>query len=139
MWLIFNVSCIFRYSDIYKCSKGGHCQITLKTRKNCQFCRFQACEKAGMKRSWVLADGDPTKNKNKTSIMFVMTKKCFSIECNKRWKKEGLALILDTIQMFLNLQLYFRVWHIWILSMTFLTTSITETLFVFPKFAYILL
>lgn len=44
----------FRYSDIYKCTKGGHCQITLKTRKNCQFCRFQACEKAGMKRSWVL-------------------------------------------------------------------------------------
>ena len=32
--------------------------ITLKTRKNCQFCRFQACEKAGMKRSWVLADGE---------------------------------------------------------------------------------
>ena len=48
----------FRYSDIYKCTKGGHCQITLKTRKNCQFCRFQACEKAGMKRSWVLADGE---------------------------------------------------------------------------------
>merc|ERR1712012_1543480 len=47
-----------KYSDIYKCTKGGHCQITLKTRKNCQFCRFQACEKAGMKRSWVLADGE---------------------------------------------------------------------------------
>jgi len=55
-----------KYSDIYKCSKGGHCAITLKTRKNCQFCRFQACEKAGMKRSWVLADGDPTKTKNKS-------------------------------------------------------------------------
>jgi len=47
-----------KYSDIYKCTKGGRCQITLKTRKNCQFCRFQACEKAGMKRSWVLADGE---------------------------------------------------------------------------------
>ena len=49
---------LYRYSDIYKCTKGGRCQITLKTRKNCQFCRFQACEKAGMKRSWVLADGE---------------------------------------------------------------------------------
>ena len=48
----------YRYSDIYKCTKGGRCQITLKTRKNCQFCRFQACENAGMKRSWVLADGE---------------------------------------------------------------------------------
>ena len=64
--LLKNFFFFSRYSDIYKCSKGGHCQITLKTRKNCQFCRFQACEKAGMKRSWVLADGDPTKNKNKT-------------------------------------------------------------------------
>ena len=40
--------------------------ITLKTRKNCQFCRFQACEKAGMKRSWVLADGE-VKSKKATS------------------------------------------------------------------------
>lgn len=52
-----------KYSDIYKCSKGGNCSITLKTRKNCQFCRFQACEKAGMKRSWVLADGESNKAK----------------------------------------------------------------------------
>ena len=53
-----NPSFYYRYSDIYKCTKGGRCQITLKTRKNCQFCRFQACENAGMKRSWVLADGE---------------------------------------------------------------------------------
>ena len=38
--------------------------ITLKTRKNCQFCRFQACEKAGMKRSWVLADGEVKSKKS---------------------------------------------------------------------------
>ena len=40
--------------------------ITLKTRKNCQFCRFQACEKAGMKRSWVLADGEVKSKKAST-------------------------------------------------------------------------
>ena len=47
-----------RYSDVYTCSKVQNCVITLKTRKNCQFCRFRLCEKAGMKRSWVLADSD---------------------------------------------------------------------------------
>ena len=57
----------YRYSDIYKCTKGGRCQITLKTRKNCQFCRFQACENAGMKRSWVLADGEVKTKKVATS------------------------------------------------------------------------
>ena len=57
----------FRYSDIYKCSKGGNCVISLKTRKNCQFCRFAACEKAGMKRSWVLADGESNKCKKNMS------------------------------------------------------------------------
>ena len=43
---------------MYTCSKVQNCVITLKTRKNCQFCRFRLCEKAGMKRSWVLADSD---------------------------------------------------------------------------------
>ena len=61
---VIEIIVFFRYSDVYKCSKGGNCQITLKTRKNCQFCRFQACEKAGMKRSWVLADGESNKGKN---------------------------------------------------------------------------
>ncbi|TRY73543.1 hypothetical protein TCAL_03366 [Tigriopus californicus] len=50
-----------KYSDVYTCSKTGSCPITLKTRKNCQYCRFQLCERAGMKRSWVLADGDRKK------------------------------------------------------------------------------
>ena len=62
-----NPSFYYRYSDIYKCTKGGRCQITLKTRKNCQFCRFQACENAGMKRSWVLADGEVKTKKVATS------------------------------------------------------------------------
>jgi len=47
-----------RYSDIYTCSKGGNCAMTIKTRKNCQYCRFKKCESSGMKRSWVLADGE---------------------------------------------------------------------------------
>ncbi len=55
---IITVLIVCRYSDVYKCSKGGNCTITLKTRKNCQFCRFSLCEKAGMKRSWVLADSE---------------------------------------------------------------------------------
>lgn len=40
----------------YNCKKGGHCDITLKTRKNCQKCRLEKCFTAGMKASWVLTE-----------------------------------------------------------------------------------
>ena len=30
--------------------------MTLKTRKNCQYCRYKLCELAGMKTSWVLTE-----------------------------------------------------------------------------------
>ncbi len=59
--------CSYRYSDVYTCSKNSDCPITLKTRKNCQYCRFARCEKAGMKRSWVLADGDHRNTNKKAS------------------------------------------------------------------------
>ena len=40
----------------YICRKGGNCMINLKTRKNCQKCRFDKCLNAGMKSSWVLSE-----------------------------------------------------------------------------------
>jgi hypothetical protein len=40
----------------YNCRKGGHCVITLKSRKNCQKCRLDKCTSAGMKSSWVLSE-----------------------------------------------------------------------------------
>ena len=30
--------------------------MTLKTRKNCQYCRYRLCEGAGMKTTWVLTE-----------------------------------------------------------------------------------
>ena len=30
--------------------------MNLKTRKNCQFCRYKLCEAAGMKTTWVLTE-----------------------------------------------------------------------------------
>ena len=30
--------------------------MSLKTRKNCQFCRYKRCVEAGMKTAWVLTD-----------------------------------------------------------------------------------
>jgi len=36
--------------------KEGQCQVTLKTRKNCQACRYKLCEAAGMKTTWVLTE-----------------------------------------------------------------------------------
>ena len=44
------------YNATYYCVKEGACEVTLKTRKNCQYCRYRLCENAGMKTSWVLTE-----------------------------------------------------------------------------------
>lgn len=40
----------------YTCRKSGQCDISLKTRKNCQKCRYDRCLAVGMKPSWVLSE-----------------------------------------------------------------------------------
>jgi len=40
----------------YVCRRARNCEINLRTRRNCQFCRYNACIKAGMKPSWVLSE-----------------------------------------------------------------------------------
>ena len=48
---------MYRYNEAFKCTKGREdCQISLMTRKNCQFCRYQKCLLAGMRPSWILSD-----------------------------------------------------------------------------------
>ena len=64
---------------MYTCSKTQNCIITLKTRKNCQYCRFRLCEKAGMKRSWVLADSDCKTAKVSERISNVGRFKCTDV------------------------------------------------------------
>ena len=44
------------YNATYFCVKDGNCEVNLKTRKNCQFCRYKLCEAAGMKTAWVLTE-----------------------------------------------------------------------------------
>merc|ERR1712209_324310 len=44
------------YNATYFCVKDGNCEVTLKTRKNCQYCRYKLCEAAGMRTTWVLTD-----------------------------------------------------------------------------------
>ena len=45
----------------YLCIKDGKCEILLKTRKKCQYCRYQACLAAGMKPVWVLNEEEKKK------------------------------------------------------------------------------
>jgi len=42
-------------ANTYICRRSKECQINLKTRKNCQYCRYQRCLGVGMKPSWVLS------------------------------------------------------------------------------------
>ena len=39
----------------YQCRRAHECTISLKTRRNCQWCRYERCLAVGMKPSWVLS------------------------------------------------------------------------------------
>ena len=41
------------YYNSYFCLREGTCEMDTKSRKKCQFCRYQACLSAGMKTTWV--------------------------------------------------------------------------------------
>lgn len=60
-----------RTANTYICRRTKDCQINLKTRKNCQFCRYERCLSVGMKPSWVLSPDERErrfrKNKDKRS------------------------------------------------------------------------
>ena len=49
------------YNNSYSCVRDGNCSVTLKTRKNCQFCRYNLCLKSGMKTTWVLSEEERIK------------------------------------------------------------------------------
>ena len=44
------------YNATYCCVREGNCVVSLKTRKNCQFCRYKLCLACGMKTTWVLTE-----------------------------------------------------------------------------------
>ena len=43
-------------ASTYVCRRAKNCEINLKTRKNCQFCRYSRCLTVGMKPTWVLSE-----------------------------------------------------------------------------------
>ena len=49
------------YCFAYICLKDKECIINIKSRKKCQYCRYQACLAAGMKTTWVLNEEEKTK------------------------------------------------------------------------------
>jgi len=53
-------------SHLYVCPGNKRCSIVVTTRKNCQYCRYNACLKAGMRPTWVLTDKEKQeRNKSK--------------------------------------------------------------------------
>merc|ERR1719410_1465284 len=49
------------YNLSYCCVKSGDCVVTLRTRKNCQYCRYKRCLDVGMKTTWVLSEEERKK------------------------------------------------------------------------------
>jgi len=45
----------------YVCRRTKSCAINLKSRRNCQFCRYEKCLSVGMKPSWVLSSDEREK------------------------------------------------------------------------------
>lgn len=43
-------------SHTYLCPGNKRCSILVTTRKNCQYCRYHTCLRAGMRPTWVLTD-----------------------------------------------------------------------------------
>ena len=59
------------YNSSYFCAKQSMCEIRLKTRKSCQYCRYQRCLDAGMKASWVITDEERRQKLSKCSLSIV--------------------------------------------------------------------
>ena len=53
-------------SDQYQCTYGQKCKITLKSRKQCKYCRFHKCLEIGMKPTWVMTDEEKKEKREKT-------------------------------------------------------------------------
>lgn len=54
-----------KYYEIFFCTKGENCEINLKTRRSCQYCRFKKCLESGMRISWVLPEAERNRRFNK--------------------------------------------------------------------------
>ena len=56
----------------YQCRRAHDCTISLKTRRNCQWCRYERCLAVGMKPSWVLSTDERErrfkKNRDKNEL-----------------------------------------------------------------------
>lgn len=59
-------------SDQYQCTFGLNCEISVKTRKQCQYCRFQKCLDIGMKPTWVMTEDEKKEKKDKTVLRKVI-------------------------------------------------------------------
>ncbi|XP_054168070.1 thyroid hormone receptor beta-like [Oppia nitens] len=52
----------------FHCPYERHCEITINSRKSCQYCRFHKCLSIGMEKSWVMTEEERVKMlKNRVS------------------------------------------------------------------------
>ncbi|TRY67865.1 hypothetical protein TCAL_13234 [Tigriopus californicus] len=59
----FRRSVVNESFDSFKCLENKNCTINSKSRKSCQYCRYQLCQKAGMKPKWILSETEINKRK----------------------------------------------------------------------------
>ena len=71
---------VFRYYEIFFCTKGESCEINLTTRKSCQFCRFKKCLESGMRIAWVLPDGERHRKVSNGFFIIMIRTFCFKVK-----------------------------------------------------------
>lgn len=90
-----------KYYEIFFCKKEEDCVVILKTRKNCQFCRFKKCLEAGMRTTWVLSDEERNRRFNKFNKLVPKTTKERSTKIlNDRYLKSVQTRIPDLYMPF---------------------------------------
>ena len=70
----------------YKCAKTNSCEINSQTRKQCQACRMEKCQQAGMKATWVMTEEEKREKKEaaiakkRLKLIGIITRVTFNIK-----------------------------------------------------------
>ena len=93
----------------YFCTKRKECIIRLKTRKKCQYCRYQACLKAGMRTKWVLNEEEKERFLNARRKNFQQTPKvCETPRFESRLPEYITSIEMQDVNEYVRLSQYFE-------------------------------